>query len=407
MRIFLWLNWASLFLGTFVLAAPKRLELGFPQLPERVQVVLPENWNNERTWPAVFYYHGTGGKPTTELIQAHTGNKDWIVVGMTYTQGGNIPATKEYIDKEFQIFTSARRHLAAKWNLDPKRCYAAGFSKGGWMSGFLLQRDPTLAGAIVLGAGHRFLITQPKKFQAPKPLFVGIGRLDEIYPFALRALVHYRPLGAKTTFETWHDLGHRFPREGSQALRQWLEIEVQQESDLKPAAEAWVAERIDQIKGLPNPVDQWLGYRDLEQMPYLKLLGEEGKTQVSALLAKIEQGGRVAAEKNALEAHRVLLRKELKGHTIPLCQSLAGAYLKLSEDHPRTRQSEIALADHQRMNKLAKHFKEQVRIEKERQAEAEKANELDPQKQEVVDPFKRAPDNRPRIPRNPLVRPRR
>ena len=76
--------------GGWVYSAPKRLELGFPQLAERLQVVLPGNYSPDRKWPAVFYYHGTGGSPTTDLIRAHTQDKDWIVVGMTYTQGGNL-----------------------------------------------------------------------------------------------------------------------------------------------------------------------------------------------------------------------------------------------------------------------------------------------------------------------------
>lgn len=107
--------------------APKRLELGFPQLSERVQVALPENYSPERKWPAIFYYHATGGKPTTSVMQAHTRNKDWIVVGMTYTQKGSLPATADYLEKEFVILASARRHLAVKWNLDPKRCYVGRF----------------------------------------------------------------------------------------------------------------------------------------------------------------------------------------------------------------------------------------------------------------------------------------
>ena len=57
-----------------VAGAPKRLELGFPQLSERVQVVLPENYSPDRKWPSVFYYLGTGGKPSTGLLQAHSRN---------------------------------------------------------------------------------------------------------------------------------------------------------------------------------------------------------------------------------------------------------------------------------------------------------------------------------------------
>ena len=388
-------------------SAPKRLELGFPQLAERVQVVLPGNYSPDRKWPAIFYYHGTGGRPTTELIQAHTQDQDWIVVGMTYTQEGNLPATAEYIEKEFRIFSSTRRHLAAKWNLDPRRCYVAGFSKGGWMAGFLLQHDPGLAGAVILGAGHQFLIRKPAKFRGPQSLFVGIGRQDETYPFALRALVHYRPLGARTTFETWHGLGHRFPENGSSALRQWLEIEANPKGDHQIAAEEWVNRRIDEIKGMPNLVDQWVAFRDLEKAPYLRALGEEAEARVRSLVTKLEKGGRVAAEGKAQAAHRLLLREEAKGHTIPLCQRLAGDYLALSEAHRGTRQAEIALGDHERMKKLALHFKEQLRIMKEKEAEAQKKKDLIPPEGKNPDPFKRAPDNRPRIPRNPLVPPRR
>ncbi|NIP97911.1 MAG: prolyl oligopeptidase family serine peptidase, partial [Akkermansiaceae bacterium] len=135
-------------------AAPKRLELGFPQLSERLTIAFPENYDQGRKWPAIFYYHGTGGKPTTELIRSHTGGQDWFVVGMAYRQKGSFTYSRQTLEDEWQILHATRRHLATKYNLDPKRVYVAGFSKGGWMSGFMLQRDPSLAGAIILGAGH-------------------------------------------------------------------------------------------------------------------------------------------------------------------------------------------------------------------------------------------------------------
>ena len=387
-------------------SAPKRLELGFPQLSERVQVVLPENYSPDRKWPAVFYYHGTGGKPTTELIQAHTRNQDWIVVGMTYTQEGNLPATAEYIEKEFRIFTSTRRHLATKWNLDLQRCHVAGFSKGGWMAGFLLQHDPSLAGGIILGAGHQFLIRKPVRFRRSKLLFVGVGRMDANYPFALRALVHYRSLGARTTMETWHGLGHRFPDSGSPALSQWLDIAANPRRDHESEASEWLEGQIDTIKGMPDLVDQWVACRDLEKAPYVRLLGAAAEARVSSLLSALEKGGRVAAEARALKAHQVLLRQETKGHTVAQCQRLAADYLALSEAHRGTRQAEIALGDHERVEKLVLHLKEQRKIMQEQEAEAQKKKDLSRPGEGDIDPFRRAPDNRPRIPRNPLA-PRR
>ncbi len=378
--------------------APKRLELGFPQLSERVQVVLPENYSPERKWPAVFYYHGTGGKPTTSVMQAHTRNRDWIVVGMTYTQEGSLPATADYLEKEFVILASTRRHLAAKWNLDPRRCYVGGFSKGGWMAGFLLQYDPSLAGGIILGAGHQFLIRPPKKFRRSKSLFVGVGRMDENYPFALRAIVHYRSLGARATMKEWSGVGHALPEGGSMALTQWMGLEAYPEENYKEEVRGWLDERLDLIQGLPDLVDQWMAIRDLERMPFLRMAGAGDKARVSALRSALEKGGRVGAEAKALVAHQVLLRQEARGHSLSGCQKLATKYLALSEDHGGTRQAEVALGDHERMKKLILHLRAQRKIEAELKAE-EKKDGLP-----GIDPFKGGGEERRRIPDNPLLR---
>ena len=356
----------------FAAGAPKRLELGFPQLSKRVQVVLPENYSPERKWPAVFYYHATGGKPTTSFMQAHTRNRDWIVVGMTYTQEGSLPATAEYLEKEFIILASTRRHLAAKWNLDPRRCYVGGFSKGGWMAGFLLQYDSTLAGGIILGAGHQFLIREPKRFRQPKSLFVGVGRMDENYPFALRSVVHYRSLGARVMMKEWNGLGHALPE----------------------------GESMDQIQGLPDLVDQWTAIRDLERMPFFRMAGADDKARVAVLRTALERGVRVGAEAKALTAHQLLLRREAKGHSLPGCQRLATEYLALSENHAGTRQADIALGDHERMKKLIVHLRTQRKIEAELKAKDEAGEDGVP----GIDPFKGEREERRPIPDNPLLR---
>ena len=384
----------------FAAGAPKRLELGFPQLSKRVQVVLPENYSPERKWPAVFYYHATGGKPTTSFMQAHTRNRDWIVVGMTYTQEGSLPATAEYLEKEFIILASTRRHLAAKWNLDPRRCYVGGFSKGGWMAGFLLQYDPTLAGGIILGAGHQFLIREPKRFRQPKSLFVGVGRMDENYPFALRSVVHYRSLGARVMMKEWNGLGHALPEGESMALTQWMGLEAHPEDDYKEEVKGWLVGRLDQIQGLPDLVDQWTAIRDLERMPFFRMAGADDKARVAVLRTALERGVRVGAEAKALTAHQVLLRREAKGHSLPGCQRLATEYLALSENHAGTRQADIALGDHERMKKLIVHLRTQRKMEAELKAKSEAGEDGVP----GIDPFKGEREERRPIPDNPLLR---
>lgn len=398
MRIF----FVLLALASALAAEPKRLDLGFPQLKERVQVIFPENYVESRSWPAIFYYHGTGGSPTTELIRAHTGDQDWFVIGMTYEKEGNLLASPEAIDRERKFLDSARDHLVKTYRVDPRRTYVAGFSKGGWMSGFLLQRDPKIAGAIILGAGHNFEIQRPRKFHTEKPLFVGIGRLDANYPFALRALVHYRPLGAETTFETWHDLGHRIPADGSQSLKQWLAMEASPDTAWQPRAEAWLADRFDEIRTLPDLVDQWIALRDLEGTPFFRVAGDSWKSKITDRISELEQGDRVAAESKALDAIRDVLRKEVSGKPGENLAAFADAYLKLSEEHAGTRQAKIAAADHERIKRLTKHFEEQAKIAKEKEAD----DPFSPGEagDENNDPFPQPPKRIPLIPRNPLIR---
>ena len=67
---------------------------------------------------------------------------------------------------------------------------------------------------------------------------------------------------------------------------------------------------------------------------------------------------------------------------------------------------QIALDHGERVEKLVLHLKEQRKIMQEQEAEAQKKKDLTPPGEGDIDPFRRAPDNRPRIPRNPLA-PRR
>ncbi len=191
-------------------AEPRHLELGYPQLRERVEVYFPENYDPSKKWPAVFYYHGTNGSPDTRLIRHHTKEQNWFVIGMSYVQSGKFTFTKETLEAELNIFRSTRNHLVTKYNIDPKRTYVGGFSKGGWISDLFLQADRSIAGAIILGAGHLHEATSsPARFRNGTSVFVGIGREDGNYPFGLRAITWYRGLGAGTTdqFDGQHGVG--------------------------------------------------------------------------------------------------------------------------------------------------------------------------------------------------------
>ena len=383
---------------TPLVAEPKRIELEFPGLQERVEVVFPDNYDASRTWPAIFYYPGTGEGPDTRLIRHHTGDRDWFVIGMDYVQRGRFTFTRETVADELQIVRSVRQHLSTKYKLDPKRCYLAGFSKGGWISGILLQADRSFAGAAILGAGHRDTISdKPARFPKTTSVFIGVGRLDGNYPFGLRAITWYRGLGASTTFETWHDLGHAFPQASSPALTQWLALRAKPNAKHQADATAWAKKRLEEIDAIPDPVNRWVALRDAESAPYARYLPADIKTRLRAKRTTLEKTATVAIEAKVLAAHRKLLVTEIGEPDRATYAKLAASYYQIHQANPGTRQGEIALADQKRINELLERSTEQDKIRK-------KLPEPTPPDQSNTPPTPKAPENRPRIPGNPLIR---
>lgn len=389
---------ALLPLITPLAAEPRHIELSYPQLKDRVQVYFPENHDASKSWPAIFYYHGTNAKPDPRLIRHHTRDQNWFVVAMGYVQRGKFTFTKETLADELQILRSTRHHLVSKYGVNPQRTYVGGFSKGGWIADLILQTDRSFAGAVILGAGHLHKATSnPSRFARSTNVFVGIGREDGNYPFALRAITFYRGLGASTTFESWDDLGHTFPQEGSQALTQWFAIHGDPKANHKAAAKEWVTKRLAEIDAIPDPANRWAALRAAETTPYATL-DPATKGMISEKRSALERTAVVSREVELLAAHRKLIITELKDPGREDYVKLAAAYKALHNANPTTRQGAIAKADHERVTQLLKHFEEQDKLKKE-----DKEPFGTPKKDDPFDPGK-APDPRPRIPMNPLIR---
>ncbi|MEP4078204.1 hypothetical protein [Haloferula sp.] len=113
-------------------------ELEVPGVADPILVSLPKNHNPAKSWPAVFSYHGTNGRPNTRSTRSHTGDQDWIVIGMAYIQRGNYQLESDDIKATLKVFHHVRDELVRTQGLDPKRSYVTGHSKGGWMTDTLL-----------------------------------------------------------------------------------------------------------------------------------------------------------------------------------------------------------------------------------------------------------------------------
>ena len=352
-------------------------------LPVPLELSLPSNHDPAKSWPAVFFYHGTGGHPTTKMIREHTGAKDWIVVGMTYTRPGPFTYTPENLKRELEVLHRVRDQLAQTKGLDPKRVYVSGFSMGGWMSGMFFQADRSLAGAAILGAGHMHEVT-PKAgpLRAGTPLFIGVGRMDGTYPFALKARLFFGKQGAEVRMETWEGLGHEFPKGGSPGFREWFALR----NGGAPDAAALDAEYA-KIGALP-PLEQWRSLLEFRERPYVNLAGQKWPETIKAKLTELEQMPDVATESKAFKEHRRLLADEVNAVTLSDLQKVREGYETLVLQAGNGEEVKLIQADLKRISGLLENFEGQ-------RAAREKTKPL-----ETPQP----PKPGRQIPRNPLVR---
>ncbi len=337
----------------------RTIELRFPGLTYPVQVSLPENFDPAKKHPAILYYHGTNGRPDTQIMRRETGENDWIVVGMSYFQKGPLQLAPENFSKETSLYRSVREHLLTKYSLNPRKLYAAGFSKGGWMTDLLLQQEVTLAGGAILGAGHLYQAPRPqKRYSFKKPVFIGVGRLDGNYPPSLKALLHHRSLGGDPIMETWAGLAHEYPQDGSTGLRQWLAIQGHPAGTVTAEAKKEMETKLVLNKSL-NSLARWHSLKELRELPFTNLLGEETTTEIDTHIAALEKDPFIQKEAAALKQQRRILAKEIKGTSLKSLQEVNFAYLDYADRFKETHQSKLYLHDYERTSTLIKSFKVQ------------------------------------------------
>ena len=335
----------------------KDLSVKIPDLPHEIKISLPGNFDPAKKHPTLFYYHGTSGRPTTSFIRSHAGPDDWIIVGMTYRESGQFQLTPESFAAEKAIYQIVRKLLVEKHGADPTRFYAAGFSKGGWHTNLLLQAEPTLAGGIILGAGHFHRAPGAmKNYPSKKPVHIGIGRKDGNYPLALKALLHHRQLGAKVTFEVWPTLGHSYPKDGSDSIRQWLALQAHSAKKLAPVAAKTLSKMLTEARSL-EPLEQWDRLREMKDMPYFALTPKSWQGDFQKSLTALETTPAISTEAMLVAKHRRLLHQEITNNTLASLKQVSFGYLDLFGKHPKTRQGKLLEEDFKRTDAMLKNIK--------------------------------------------------
>ncbi len=379
----------------------KEVSLSFPELQDKIVVSLPEGHDPQKRYPVVFFYHGLGGQPDTSLIRFHTGPKDWIVVGMGYVKSGRTDLSTDGLAREMALFHKVKKQVVEKYGGNIRECYAAGFSKGGWLTDAMLQTQPSLAGGIVLGAGKMMQFNQMKtypqsKFSGKKAVFIGIGRSDANYTFAYHALLMHRKMGAAVTLEIWRDLGHSTPQPGSAGLEQWLRLRLSNKGGLKELAEQKTKIAFDAAVKLPE-LEQYFVLRDLSATPYVKLLGEAWKKRIDAGIAILKKDKKVLQESLAYSKKQKALFYELKYRNSADLEKVVGGYRSIQKSYPNSKEAVLMAKDIARVERLLELVRPREAEMKSKQAKKnkDKANEAEGPSKE---------NDRDRIPRNPFNR---
>ncbi len=311
-------------------------------------------------WPAIVYYHGTHGRPTIDLVRRATGGRDFVLVGMTYVQRGRFLQSEEGIAAELVQLTELKKVLVGKHQVDPARIHVAGFSKGGWFASLLLERDRSLAGGMVLGAGvfHSRQAPEVDRFDGAKQIYIGVGRRDGNYPQSLRALVHFRKLGAEVILEAWPRTGHAHPDKVPLGMAQWLRLQAHGSPDgggrgLPPEASDWMARRSLEIRQIAKPVERWYAWKAFLEAPYVRVSPSGSEARLAReKLVKLEKKPLVEAEKRWEDELQAILRREMNDRYVTTLRRVRQRYRELSERAAGTMIGELARDDAERTAKL-------------------------------------------------------
>ncbi|HRR79118.1 MAG TPA: alpha/beta hydrolase-fold protein, partial [Planctomycetota bacterium] len=111
-------------------------------------VYVPSDYRASRRWPAIFCYHGQGGKQTVWPFREVTGGKGFIVVGMSYLDQSPRRLTTAEFDqqmaREAECVATALARVASRLAVDREQLFVGGFSMGGWMASSMAEACPEL-----------------------------------------------------------------------------------------------------------------------------------------------------------------------------------------------------------------------------------------------------------------------
>jgi predicted esterase len=345
------LSWILAFSCLAGFARAEWIGLPWPALGADLPVWKPDDFDPSKRYPAIVYYHGTGGSPNASYIHRVTEGRDFVLVGMTYAKKGAFEYSDGEIANSLGLLNALKKTLVKSFAVDPQRIYVGGFSKGGWHTAMLLDRDRSLAGGLIFGGGAFEKRPEAPAFSKQLPVFIGCGRYDGNYPQSLGALVHFRKLGAEVALDAWPDIGHAFPQNPPEALRQWLRMRVGGEA-LETEAGKWISKRLPELLAISDPVECWFAVEEFVTLPFVKYFGAGEEKSAREKIAELLTNPAVATEKKWRDESRKILARESRDRLLGTLQAASADHAILAVKAAGTRAGADALRDLERTRQL-------------------------------------------------------
>ncbi len=336
-HLFLMIAWGWLQLAV----QAETTEIRVSELEAPLQVWLPSGHEKSSAWPVIFHYHGTNGSSATRPMRRLAGENDFVIVGMTYLQKGRFPFTEANIQAEIDVLKKVIREHAAHLRMDRKRAYVSGFSKGGWISGMMIERAKWLAGGLILGAGlydKQRSSTEP--FASPPWVFVGVGETDGNHVMSRVAAEKLRRRKAHVTLGIWPDTGHAYPTTISANLQQWFEAAKQgvpPNASLKLRARSWLLRELKKADEIQekDAFPLYLTLQSVAAAPFLQILPKAERRKVEEALTQLRQFSSVKAEWEVEQALEKVIRREMRNRYVENLKACQAAYARIYGQHPQ------------------------------------------------------------------------
>jgi len=197
----------------------------------------PKQVDPDKTYPALFVMHGIGSNEKNMLSLVEGLEEQFFIFSVRghltqppgyayFTIQGYGKPHREVFDEGIGKLTNFIDYASEQYLIDPNHLYLLGFSQGAIVSMTLgLKLGNRIRGIVALSGYIPGFVKEEYEIKPVNQLslFISHGDMDQVLPYDWGKANndYFRELGAKVTFNTYHE-GHTVSLQNQQDFTEWL-----------------------------------------------------------------------------------------------------------------------------------------------------------------------------------------